>query len=242
MSNLTVCTYVHEGHKQWIPSWVNELNRQSLDEFDVLLILHNWSSGDEVTKITKYVRDNLRYSISNVDIMPFNNGEKLIGKNINFACDFISTDYFAQFDVDDMMHIDRLRDQLRFLRMNNMVDFCGTRGLGFHGDKPPDNFTPMHHDTSSELLKYLDEPTLWDTAKIKECMLVKGYNCLPHGSMIFKTDAIEKIGGFDLSDVKVNGLSPDFETWKKALRVGMQFARLPELYYYWRQGSSVIRN
>ena len=76
---------------------------------------------------------------------------------------------------------------------------------------------------------------------IYNVLMNKNQNCLGHTTMIYRPDAMKDIGGFSRSDVKLDGKSPDFETWKKALMAGYRFYRLPELCALWRLDSSSIR-
>ena len=89
-----------------------------------------------------------------------------------------------------------------------------------------------------------NEPNLDVTEhdQIKACMLDRGQNCLGHTTMIYRPEVMRALGGFSRSDVKLDGKSPDFETWKKALMAGYKFHRLPQLCALWRLDSSSIRH
>ena len=140
------------------------------------------------------------------------------------------------------MHPDRLRLQHEFLEEHQDVDFLNARAIGFHGEVPtwPDL---LHHDDSQgQLVAMLTDPNLQEHDDIKRVLLGQGFNCLAHGLMVYRPEAILRLGGFSRSDVKLDGKSPDFETWKKALMAGYKFHRLPELLMMWRLDSSSIRH
>ena len=108
--------------------------------------------------------------------------------------------------------------------------------VGFYGDPTPEMLE----------LDYVEpnEPNLDATTHddIYRVLLKQNQNCLGHTTMMYRPEALQAIGGFSRSDVKLDGKSPDFETWKKALMAGYKFHRLPQLCALWRLDSSSIRH
>jgi hypothetical protein len=159
----------------------------------------------------------------------------VIGDVIDFAAAQVKTEFMAHWDVDDIIHPERLLLQSQFLDANPDIDFLGTRMVGFHGEPKPE----------MRELSYVEpnEPNLDVTTheQIKRCILERGQNCLGHTTMIYRPEVMQAIGGFSRSDVKLDGKSPDFETWKKAIMAGYKFHRLPQLCALWRLDSSSIR-
>ena len=241
-NKITVVSYCHEAHKPWIPFWVEQISKQEFKDFNVLFIAHNWGPKtyeqslenrvyfNEHARTTSFMRDRDRVWFMNYW------SEPVIGRVIDFGCKKVRTAYFAHWDVDDIIHPKRLILQVEFLDANPDVDFLGTRMVGFHGKPKPEMLE----------LNYVqpDEPNLEVTTheQIKHCLLTKNQNCLGHTTMIYRPEVLLKLGGFSRSDVKLDGKSPDFETWKKALRAGYKFHRLPQLCALWRLDSSSIRH
>lgn len=244
MSNtkITVVSYCHEAHKPWIASWAEEISKQTLRDFDVLFIAHNWGEQSTnqvidnvqfVTEVTsKHMDQDLRKRLRVGSYW----SPPVIGDVIDEGCRRIDTEFFAHWDVDDVIHPDRLRLQVEFLDANPDVDFLGTRMVGFYGEPKPEMLE----------LDYVqpNEPNVGAQTheQIKHCLLVKNQNCLGHTTMMYRPEVLLKLGGFSRSDVKLDGKSPDFETWKKALRAGYKFHRLPQLCALWRLDSSSIRH
>jgi GT2 family glycosyltransferase len=127
---------------------------------------------------------------------------------------------------------------MNFLKEKPTIDFLNARCIGFYKEEL--NYDLYYHDKSSPLLEYLTNPKLNTNEQIKECF-ARGYNPLAHGLMCYRPETLKKLGGFSKSDVKLDGLSPDFETWRKAINAGYKFYRLPELLMQWRLDSSSIR-
>ena len=250
MSKITVVTYVHEAHKPWIPFWAEQISKQTLGDFDVLFIAHNWGTHSLVQEWTNYnefsdmLKDSPIWTQGAKPDVRFESywSAPVIGEVIDEGCRMIETEYFAHWDVDDPMHPERLRLQHEFLVANPDIDFLNARAIGFHGEVPewPDDL--LHRDkTERPLIQELTDPQLQTHDQIKR-MISRGFNCLAHGLMVYRPESIMKLGGFSRSDVKLDGKSPDFETWKKALMAGYQFHRLPELLMMWRLDSSSIRS
>ena len=235
MKDITVLSYCHMAHRHWIPHWVKQLNEQTSQEFSILFICHNWQPNKsdfiEFKKLHPKIYNNFRYIIFN--------SEPKIGLVINHGASLIETKWLAHLDLDDIIHPKRIELQSKFINEHPEIDFINARCIGFNSNKPP-SYDLYYHDTSTPLLAYLTNPKLNTNEQIRECFN-KGYNCLAHGLMIYKPETLQQLGGFSLSDVKTDGLSPDFQTWIKAINAGYQFYRLPELLMGWRLDSSSIR-
>ena len=162
-------------------------------------------------------------------------GPPVIGDVIDFALSKVDTEFAAHHDLDDVIHPKRLLLQSAYLDAHPEVDFLGTRMVGFHGEPASEmlDLDYFEHNEPNALVTTHDE--------IADVLLNKGQNCLGHTTMIYRPEAMEAIGGFSRSDVKLDGKSPDFETWKKAIIAGYKFHRLPELCALWRLDSSSIR-
>ena len=243
MSKITVVSYCHEAHKPWISFWAEQINKQTFRDFNILFIAHNWdwTTSEDFTEWNEALApldDDLWDRVTSVSF----SSPPVIGEVIDHGCSLIETEYFAHWDIDDPMHPDRLQLQHDFLVANPDVDFLNARAIGFHGEFkgwPDDLHEHPPHD--EELIRHLTDPALQSHDEIKR-VFDSGYNCLAHGLMVYRPEIILQLGGFSRSDVKLDGKSPDFETWKKAMMAGYKFHRLPELLMMWRLDSSSIRH
>lgn len=250
---ITVVTYCHEKHKKWIPFWISQLEKQTYRNFDVMFIAHNWKINqlEYVTWLDGHtlkedghiefstgigLSDDLWDNFGSYE----HSGPPVIGDVINFALskfgqDGYTSEYFAHWDVDDWIHPDRLKLQAAYLDAHPEVDFLGTRMVGFTGEPTEQMMQTNYYEPNEPNAEATEHDQIYN------CLLRKGQNCLGHTTMIYKVKAMRDLGGFSMSDVKLDGKSPDFETWKKALMAGYKFHRLPELCALWRLDSSSIR-
>jgi len=241
MTKITVVTYVHEAHKKWIPFWAEQIGQQEFQDFEILFIAHNWGqeSKDQAMSNLEYFTEVVNgcaiFDLPHLVRFESYWSAPVIGEVIDEGCRLVETEYFAHWDIDDIIHPKRLLLQSQFLDANPNVDFLGTRMVGFTGEPVPEMFE----------LDYIEpnEPNLDATEhdQIRHCLLNKNQNCLGHTTLVYRPRDLQALGGFSRSDVKLDGKSPDFETWKKAIMAGFTFHRLPELCALWRLDSSSIR-
>jgi hypothetical protein len=237
-AKITVTSYCHEAHKCWIPFWAEQLNKQEFRDFDILFICHNWtgiqwSEGVELMKIMdEKLDDDLRDRFQ----WRWHESPPVIGDVIDFAASQVKTEFMAHHDLDDIIHPKRLLLQSRFLDVNPDTDFLGTRMVGFTGEPAPEMLELNYVQPNEPNLNVTEHLDIYRT------LLHKQQNCLGHTTMIYRPEVLQALGGFSRSDVKLDGKSPDFETWKKALMAGYKFHRLPQLCALWRLDSSSIRS
>lgn len=232
ISDITIVSYCHLAHRHWIPHWVEQVNKQTIRGFSTIFICHNWKPEEcdhkEFQKLHPEIYQ--RFVCYNFDSQP------VIGEVIDLGASLVDTQWMAHHDLDDIVHPRRLELQSRFLQDNSDVSFLGTRMVGFNGEPAPEMLD----------LNYVqpNEPNLHvqTNDEIRDCLINRGQNCLGHTTMIYRPEALKAIGGFSRSDVKLDGKSPDFETWKKAIMAGYKFHRLPQLCALWRLDSSSMRH
>lgn len=231
MPKITVVTYCHEKHSKWIPFWISQVQKQSFQDFNILFVFHNWKGTSGMSGPAISMRQAFGDRVKCLDHC----GPPVIGDVINFAVNKVETEYFAHWDVDDWIHPDRMKLQAEYLNTDPNVDFLGTRMVGFTGEPNEPMMQLDYYEPNEPNAKVEDHKSIY------QCLLHRGQNCLGHTTMIYRVQAMKNIGGFSLSDVKIDGKSPDFETWKKAIMAGYKFHRLPQLCALWRLDSSSIR-
>lgn len=247
MSKITVVTYVHAAHKSWIGFWAEQISQQEFKNFDILFIAHNWGNeshnqmSSNLDEFSELLRNSPIWNMPNLVRFESYWSPPVIGEVINEACHLVETEYFAHWDVDDIIHPKRLLLQSQFLDAHPDIDFLNARAQGFYGEPPPwpDNLCQPIEEVDP-ILRWLKSPELCTHEQIRAC-LNRNLNPLSHGLMVYRPEVLRQLGGFSKSDVKLDGKSPDEMTWRKAIDAGKIFNRLPELLMYWRLDSSAIR-
>ncbi len=235
MTKITVVSYCHEAHKKWIPFWISQLEAQTFRDFNVVFVMHNWKVKPTPLEWNEWIAP-LSDDIWNRFESYYHDSPPVIGEVIDFAASKVETEFMAHHDLDDIIHPQRLQLQHDYLVAHPETDFLGTRMVGFNG-KPTPEMLELDYVEPNE--PNVDAST---HEEIKHCLFGKEQNCLGHTTMMYRPETLSKIGGFSRSDVNVDGKSPDFETWKKAIMAGYKFHRLLELCALWRLDSSSIRS
>jgi len=125
MAKITVVTYVHQAHQCWIPFWAEQISQQTLRNFRVLFIAHNWS--DDITpesceknhqKFHELAKPHWKKLARGLKFIS-HNGPPVIGDVIDVAVSNVKTEYMAHWDIDDPIHPNRLQLQHDFLVANS---------------------------------------------------------------------------------------------------------------------------
>jgi glycosyltransferase involved in cell wall biosynthesis len=110
---------------------------QTIDEWELILV--DDGSSDKSLEIALSITD------SRVRVI-HDGSRKFLSHRLNQIADSATGVYLARMDADDMMHPDRLRQQIEFLDANKSIDVVGTcvitideknRPLGKRGLRPP---------------------------------------------------------------------------------------------------------
>lgn len=152
----------------------------------------------------RYVRNSSRTSLS---------------RQHNQALELARGGLIARFDADDVMHPDKLSQQIEFLRENPGLDIVGTALLIIDSESHVIGVRkyPGHHDAIIEAFRR--------------------YNPIANPSVMFRRRVFETIGGWSES-AYVAG--QDYEWFSRAAHAGMRFANLPvPLVHYRLHGSSL---
>lgn len=122
--------------------------------------------------------------------------------------------YIAIMDSDDVMHKDRLKKQVEFLENNPQYAFVGTKGEFFINKIGDDG----------EHYWFCEKP------KPKDFLF-----SLPfvHASIMFRKEALEKVGGYDISKYAVR--AEDYDLLLRLYGAGYKGKNLNEVLYYIRR-------
>jgi glycosyltransferase involved in cell wall biosynthesis len=158
-----------------------------------------------------------RYAHTDTRIRVFhqeNAGE--LGKVLNRATQLAQGKYLARQDADDASDASRLENQVKYLEAHPDTGLCGT--------------WVWFIDTSLGPLFSLELPD--DHARLNH-YLTKGMNPFVHGSIMFRADVFQKMGGYRGS------YAEDFDLWLRMSEVTRLGICTALGYYYWRSEGGI---
>lgn len=210
MHELTVLmTTYNETEKTFCVAMDSILN-QSIENFDVLVIVDNPNNKEIVQKLAEYKSQDERV---NYVINKKNLGLPL---SLNKGIDMINATYIARMDADDIAEYNRFEMQLCFLKENKNVDVLGT------------NITYIDSN-SNVLYKRNAVPVSYN--EIKQAM--KYVNVMSHPTFMGKTEVFKK---YKYRNLKY---AQDYDFVCRLLEDGKVVQNLPEYLLKYRQGESV---
>jgi len=117
MIAITVLIPTFNPNIQYFKEMLLSLNKQSIQNFQVLVI-------DESTSFDVSLIKNFKYKFK-IKIIKLNKRIGLAG-SLAFGVDQIRTKYIARIDADDVMHPNRLEKQFNFMENNIDIDVLGS--------------------------------------------------------------------------------------------------------------------
>jgi len=133
-----------------------------------------------------------------------------LGTTLNRLLELCETEYFARMDADDISLPQRLETQLKYLENKREVVLLGTQIAFLAGSKTcKASRTPLNH-------KSIDK------------VLMKGKIGLCHSSLMLRTDAAKKIGGY-----RIRGAGQDFDFFIRMGEIG-RVANLGKVLHLYR--------
>lgn len=188
MPEVTVLMPVRNGEK-YIKDAIDSVLRQTLSDFE-FLIMDDGSTDHTLEIIQGYTDKRIHLE----------KREHQFIQNLNEGLKLASGSYVARMDVDDIMHTERLRIQLKRMKKNPDIAVCGTWAKIFSEIGKRSNNSHLGygiiHEPALELLRY--NVLLHPSVMIKKEFLTKhqieyqNYPCVEDYKMWFD---VAKAGG-----------------------------------------------
>lgn len=199
MEKLTVGLPVYNA-MPFLPHAVDSILNQTLIDFRFIII--NDGSTDGSSEYLASINDP-RVSV----IQQVNLG---IGTTLNRLLELCKTEYFARMDADDISLPQRLSTQLEFLEKKREIVLLGTQIAFLAGSETYEApRTPLNHRSIDKVL-------------------MKGKIGLCHSSLLFRTDAAKRIGGY-----RIRGAGEDFDFFIRMCEVG-RIANIGKVLHLYR--------
>lgn len=127
-------------------------------------------------------------------------------------------EFIAIEDADDRSMPDRLKKQVEYLEENTNIDFVGTGDISF------------------------DEKGIWSETLLKEFPKKKDFLWgfpFAHPSMMFRKLALQKVGGYRVSDETTRGQDADMVM--RMYAKGLKGANIQEYLHYYREDKAAFK-
>jgi glycosyltransferase involved in cell wall biosynthesis len=192
-----------------LPRAVRSLLEQTFKDFEVIAI-DDGSTDGSGDLLDRYAHADTRIRVFHQE----NAG--VLGKVLNLAAEHAQGKYLARQDADDASDASRLENQVKYLEAHPDTGLCGT--------------WVWFIDTSLGPLFSLELPD--DHARLNH-YLTKGMNPFVHGSIMFRADVFQKMGGYRGS------YAEDFDLWLRMSEVTRLGICTALGYYYWRSEGGI---
>ncbi len=201
-SLITVIMPVHNG-MPYLPEAIDSILNQTEQRFKLVVV----DDGSD-DKTIDYVK-----SIDSSKIKFYSIGRLGLISALNFGINLIETEYFAIMDSDDVSDPDRFKFQLNFLKNNNDFVAVGT-SIKYITTLPSDRYWLVKMPSDNQVIKN---------------GLNNGRFILCQSTIMIRTSAIKKIGGYVASDYPI----PDLGLFLRLSKKG-KLSNLENCYCYVR--------
>lgn len=167
MPKLSVIMSVYNGEK-FISEAIESILDQTFTDFEFIIV------DDGSTDATPKILQTFSKKDSRIKVLPQHN--QGLTKSLNRGIGIANGTYIARMDADDVSLPNRLASEISILDSNPQIKCVGTNAI-------------IINENGKSIKKIIaDENKIQNLYK---------RNCLIHGSLVFKKEALQKIGGYD---------------------------------------------
>ncbi len=201
----------HKDKLEYIVQAIESLNKQDFNYFDLLVLIDGYINQD--------IHDYLTHlESSHTRVLNFEKNRGLaavLNDGIDYALQK-GYGFIGRMDADDVIPSNRLKLQMKYLRINPKVYVVGTNGY-----------------LIDEKGNIIGEKKLKAVVKLKDLYFRPE---IIHPSVIFKADFFKKVGKYDSSLLR----SQDYDLWFRALKENIVIHNIQEPLYFMRVNNDLI--
>lgn len=200
--SVLVSTYFKEN-PAYLELALNSIITQTLLPEELILVVDGPIGKDQENVIHKFQLTKLEFHL-NIIRLAHNQG---LASALNSGIDQCNFPYIARMDSDDICLPSRFEKQWFFLLNHPEIDILASWHSEFYENPNTPIFikkTPPHHEAIVKKLKWR--------------------NVISHPTVIFRTNIIQKIGGYRASV----GLLEDYDLYMRLIKYGAKFAAIQE--------------
>ncbi|WP_434794207.1 Putative glycosyltransferase EpsE [Terrisporobacter petrolearius] len=192
---------------------INSIINQTYDDWE--LIMCDDCSRDNTYKVAKKYAE--RYP-DKIKLLK-NENNMTLAPTLNKCMEYVTGEYIARQDGDDISDKNRIEKQVEFLEKNNDMSIVGTNMVSFDENG--------YHGVHS-LGKILD----------RDYYLKRGVIFF-HATILIRTEVMKKLNGYSTKWYAVQ--AEDYELWSRFIKEGFKGYNLQENLYYVRENRDTYK-
>ena len=210
--SILISSYNTKG--SYIQECLDSIKHQ-VGPFNMELVWINDGSDPLNTTLLKRYLDNFAKTTRFTTVIyEENDGNKGIGYTLNKGINMCSNEIIIKMDSDDIMVLNRIHKQLRYMAINTQVTICGSQIICFKGN-------------INNVINKTNHPSLtWEQYKAKPSHWFSN-----HPSLCYRKSAVIAAGNYDVNKSR---MTEDFELTLRMVKTHGYIHNLDEPLLYYR--------
>ena len=188
---------------------LNSIQNQTFSDYE-LIAINDGSTDATLSLLESWGKDEKRLRVINQPHVG-------IVQTANVGIELTRSEFMARIDADDLMHPERLAQQVSFLNQNPEVGVISSLVEVFSEDGVREGYR-IYVDWLNALTTNED---------IRREIFVE--SPLPNPSVMIRTDLLRKLGGYE-----DHGWPEDYDLWLRMYLAGVVFEKIPKILLQWR--------
>lgn len=186
---------------------IDSILNQTVEQLFKVYIVNDGSDNQETLDYLKKLKKNKKITVFN---LKENQGTSAA---LNHAHNQIKTEYVAICGSDDVLHPDKFKLQVEWLKEHPETSVLSTNLIGFKdSDAERKSLFSANHGIDC----HPKQDRFW---------------IANHGTVIYKNKDVKAAGLYDVAYRR----GQDIDLWKRMYNMGFKFQCLPDVLYYWRR-------
>lgn len=209
MAKIDVLLPVYNPDLRWMVDALRSLEGQTFTDWRCVIVVDGPLKSEDQKKFFKDLKASRpdRYEIIHLS-------ENLgVGGALHEGVKHCNADYIARMDADDLMHVDRLKDQYERMEGDKGIDVLSCSLQFFQ--EGPDQIRSFGQVIKhpEKITKEVAKSSLW---------------FMNHPTVMFRRSSLVEAGSYDPS---LRGFSEDYELWIRMIRKGYRLENMNDKVY-----------
>jgi glycosyltransferase involved in cell wall biosynthesis len=221
---------ISHNFEDYIEEALESISNQTYNEIEIIVV-DDLSSDSTYNKIIEFSKKDSRMKI-------FQNKEnKGKAKSVNFALKKVKGDFIIQFDGDDIMPLDRIKKQLKFMQNHPEIDMSYGNMILFEKNKKNKTYIGVEFRKSPlEIMKsQMNNESLKNNST---CKILDSKKFIPGTSVMIRKKVFD-------SGIKMDGkvwFATDYDLWLQIIGAGFKIKKAPVIGLKYRLHPNQMSN